>query len=163
MIATRPARAEDHAAIAGLLVAAFASPAEAALVAHLRSDRVTVAEVVVTSGGQIVSHALCSWMQAPQGWVALAPVATQPGRQGQGFGSLAVRGVLDAARAAGARAAVVLGAPEFYGRFGFSGAQASGLRSPYPIGFTAVHDFGLALTESERGAELIYPAAFRLI
>lgn len=161
MIETRAVRPGDHAEIARLLVAAFASPAEASLVDRLRGEGLVAAEVVVTVSGAIVSHALCSWMDAPRGWVALAPVATFPDRQGQGYGGLAIRGVVAAAEGAAARAAVVLGAPELYGRFGFSKADATAMRSPYPLDYTAVNDFGTPLTDSERHAELVYAAAFR--
>lgn len=160
MFAARPASPDDHAAIGALLTAAFASPAEAHLVEKLRADGAVACETVVDQGGHVVAFALCAWMAEPRGWVALAPVATLPGQQGRGAGALAVRAVLAAADAAGARAAVVLGAPAYYGRFGFSTQDARHMQSPYPLDHTGVLAFGPDLAGPERRATLVYPAAF---
>lgn len=160
MFTARPARPDDHAGIRTLLIAAFASPAEAHLVERLRADGAVASEAVVDRDGQVVAFALCSRMVAPQGWVALAPVATLPSQQGRGAGALAVRAALAAAASAGARAAVVLGAPAYYGRFGFSTEDARAMQSPYPLDHTGVLAFGPDIAEAERRATLVYPAAF---
>lgn len=161
----RQVRPEDHAEIDKLLTAAFGGTEEVALVAALRSDGAVQAELVEEdSAGAIAGHAMTSRMAGPEGWVALAPVATLPGFERRGIASGLIRALLGEARDSGARAAVVLGDPEFYGRFGFSVAAAARMSSPYPIAYTGVRILnGGPLTEAEAIAELRYAPAFAAV
>lgn len=158
----RPARPEDHAAIAALLTAAFGGAEETALVAALRRAGAVVTELVEEgAGGEVLGMAMVSRMAAPEGWLALAPVATRPGFERRGIASGLVLAVLEAGRASGARAAAVLGDPAFYKRFGFSVAAAAEMSSPYPLSHTGICVLnGPPLTAAERRAELRYPPAF---
>ena len=54
-----------------------------------------------------------------------------PEHQGRGIGSRLVRDGLEACRGAGYGAAVVLGEPGYYSRFGFERASAKGLGNEY--------------------------------
>ena len=75
------------------------------------------------------------------GWATpllmIGPVAVAPARQGQGFGR-GLFAALDAALAAGARAGasplpqVLIGDPEYYGRFGFAATHTAGWLLPSP-------------------------------
>ena len=58
-------------------------------------------------------------------------MAVLPAHQRTGVGTALVRAGLDAARAAGATAVVVLGHPTYYPRFGFAPASRVGLRCVY--------------------------------
>jgi putative acetyltransferase len=154
----RPARPEDEALIAALLDAAFGGPDEARLVERLRATGEAIAELVAEECGEIVGEAMVSRMARPEGWLALAPVAVAPERQRRGIGTELVRAMVSAARAGGWEAVVVVGDPDYYGRFGFSVAAAQGLSSPYPLDVTGLLLLGAAAPG--KGTELVYPAAF---
>jgi putative acetyltransferase len=104
---------------------------EALLVEQLRADGDVVAELVAFRAEALVGHALFSRAAASPDLcavAALAPVAVRHDLQGQGIGAALIRaGLQDCARQ-GFAAVIVLGEPEYYGRFGF---RATALQSPY--------------------------------
>ena len=119
--AIRAVRAADHAAIDALLRAAFGDDAEARLVAALRAEGAVVAELVAEG---VAGHILFS--PAPVGGVpavALAPLAVAEGARRRGLGAALVRAGLACCAEAGAAAALVLGDPAYYARFGFHPAE----------------------------------------
>jgi predicted N-acetyltransferase YhbS len=65
--------------------------------------------------------------------VGLAPVGALPEHQGRGIGTQLIREGLHACREAGYRAAVVLGEPGYYSRFGFEQASGKGLGNEYGV------------------------------
>ncbi len=67
--------------------------------------------------------------------VMVGPVAVEPGRQRDGIGRQLMTRALDAARAEGcADALMLIGDPEYYGRFfGFDAGRTAGWRLPGPI------------------------------
>lgn len=67
----------------------------------------------------------------PMPAAALAPISVRPDRQGQGIGGQLIEAGLEACRAAGIAAVVVLGHPGYYPRFGFSAALARKLHAPF--------------------------------
>lgn len=154
----RPVRAEDHAAIDALLRAAFPTPAEARLVQSLRTSGQIEVELVMPWPAGLVGYLALSRMEAPSGWLALAPVAVAPAWQGKRLGSRMVVGALRLMAIKGVTT-VVLGAPSFYARAGFSLARAAHLTSPYPRDQTLIARSGM---DSPRET-LIYPAAFAQI
>ncbi len=113
-----------------------------------------IAEWVAEGAGRVVGQVMLSAMVAPVGWVALAPLAVASGQRRQGIGAALVRAALASLR--GWRAAVVLGDPKYFGRFGF--APAPGLHGPYPAAFMGL----LPLADPAPGlaARLVYAAAF---
>ncbi|SLN66182.1 hypothetical protein PSA7680_03498 [Pseudoruegeria aquimaris] len=154
----RPATPDDYPAIDDLVIEAFGQVDEARLCDMLRRDRAVALELVAQEGDALLGHILFSRFTAPAGWLALAPVSVRPGRQGKGIGGALIREGLAQAAAEGWTAAVVLGNPRLYGRFGFSVAQAGNLTSPYPLEYT-----GLRWLGEPGGApalELKYPDAF---
>jgi predicted N-acetyltransferase YhbS len=52
-----------------------------------------------------------------------------PGYQGQGVGGLLITHTMDLAREMGARAILIYGDPDYYGRFGFVQAEKYGIRT----------------------------------
>jgi putative acetyltransferase len=118
---------QDHDAIKTLVDAAFldhphSNQGEAQLVAALREAGALTLSLVAEDGGRVVGHIAFSPVTIGgegRNWYGLAPVAVEPGRQGQGIG----RGLIEAglARLAGLGAAgcVLVGEPELYARFGF--------------------------------------------
>ncbi|MFH8343615.1 GNAT family N-acetyltransferase [Streptomyces sp. NPDC018045] len=144
----RPETPEDIPAVRRIGLAAFETAGEADLVDALRRDPAAwlpglsyVAEPAAGPGGEsagavaasapVVAHALLTRCHiAGEPAVALAPCAVLPEFHRQGAGSAVVRALLDAARAAGERTAVVLGHPPYYPRFGFEPASRSGILPP---------------------------------
>lgn len=158
----RHAEAADFAAIAAVNRAAFASEDESCLVERLRRDGDAVIELVAERDGTIIGHILFSRLDAePSGLVlALAPMAVQPAHRRAGIGSALVRAGLDACRQHGADAAIVLGHPTYYPRFGFSAAAARTLQAPFSgPAFMALELCPGAL---RRTVAIRYPAAFGL-
>jgi putative acetyltransferase len=129
----RPERPGDADAIRHVNERAFGQAAEARLVDALREAGVLTLSLVAESAGMVVGHLAFSpvTIAGPAGTreaVGLAPMAVLPERQGQGIGALLVRAGLEALRAAGHGAVVVLGHPHYYPRFGFAPASRWGLR-----------------------------------
>ena len=129
----RPATVADHAAIRRVEAAAFGRPDEAAMVEAARAEGVTLVELVEERDGEIVGHILFSRMKVkPAKFIAgLAPVAVAPEAQGGGIGAALCRAGIEAVRAMGAEAVVLLGHPDYYPRFGFSTEAARLMASPY--------------------------------
>lgn len=133
----RAEEAGDTAAVAAVHRAAFGRPHEAQLVDRLRATADPQVSLVALSGGAVVGHIFFSPVTiaaaaadlVPMG---LAPMAVLPAWQRVGIGGALVRAGLDACRALGAHAVVVLGHPPYYPRFGFAPAVRFGLRSEYP-------------------------------
>jgi putative acetyltransferase len=70
--------------------------------------------------------------RAPPPLLGLGPLGVLPARQGRGVGHALVHAGLAAADALDEPAVVLLGAPAYYGRFGFAPAARHGVRSPEP-------------------------------
>lgn len=169
----RPELAEDIDVIAELHRSAFSGTAESELVdairrsAHFIGDLSLVAEL----NGQLVGHLLMSRVElVPDGGgtpiplLALAPVAVSPMHQGRGIGTLLMRaGVALASNRAEEAAVVVLGSPEFYGRFGFTSAADAGIDGPWPAPDGVFQVLPLPTAEAPRPlppGTVAYPAAF---
>lgn len=123
----------DRAAIAAVTRAAFEGPAEAELVDALRTAGALTLSLVATADGEIVGHVAFSPVTitgtaGTSSAIGLAPMAVAPSWQRKGVGTRLVAEGLDRLRAAGHRAVVVLGHPEYYPRHGFSPASRFGLR-----------------------------------
>lgn len=139
-----------------LLHVAFETGAEAALVRRLRGDGALAAEISLPGQGDgLAGYAALSWMEAPQGWLCLAPMAVNPTVQRQGLGSRLVELALNWASAR-AVYTVVLGDPDYYGARGFSRERARWLETPYQVDFTLLAGPG---TDAPRQS-LRYPVAF---
>lgn len=103
---------------------------EVALIAALRTSGDMVAELVAIEEGAVVGHAMFSGMRVEPARcqaTALGPVCARIDRQKSGIGSALIRAGLDACRKQGIGAVIVLGDPEYYGRFGFKAANARGI------------------------------------
>ena len=129
----RLARHLDHAAIAAVVEAAFATPVEARLVERLRADGDVLFELVSEDDGEITGHILFSrlWADRYEMFAALAPLAVRPDLQRGGLGSKLTLAGLDTLREFGAHGVLVLGHPAYYPRFGFSAETAARVKAPY--------------------------------
>ncbi len=133
----RPARADDGAAILGVVADAFSDESRDAD-EELDIVRRTWAacrppalvELVADDAGTVVGH-----LQAAPGRLdgratavaGVAPVSVAPAHQRRGVGSALVRAVVPAAVGLGWPLLVLLGEPAFYGRFGFEPAAPFGI------------------------------------
>ncbi|HET9036717.1 MAG TPA: N-acetyltransferase [Myxococcaceae bacterium] len=132
-IAIRRERPGDEPAVHRVNESAFGGPDEAAIVNALRANGGMTLSLVAELGGTVVGHILFSPVTIePAGTaIGLAPMAVLPGHQRRGVGGRLVREGLELLRAAGHRAVVVLGHPEYYPRFGFIRASRFGLRCEF--------------------------------
>lgn len=89
------------------------------------------------------------------GWFGLGPLAVAPDFQGRGVGSALLRAGLARLQAQGARGVVLLGAPAYYGRFGFRAGLGPTLPGFRPEHFLASR---LAPGPLPRGAVTYHPA-----
>jgi putative acetyltransferase len=108
--------------ITAFLHARYTSHTEQHIVTALRSAGALTLSLVAEMGGVLVGHVAVSPVSISDGavgWFGLGPISVGPRHQRQGVGSQLMREALRALRARGACGCVVLGEPEYYGRFGF--------------------------------------------
>ena len=130
----RPERPGDAEAIHAVHAAAFPGPDEARLVDALRAaGRLSLSLVAEADDGHVIGHVAFSpvSVDGASDGLGLAPLAVAPARQRRGVGHLLVTEGLAAAERAGAGFVVVLGDPDYYGRFGFNPAGDWGLSDEY--------------------------------
>jgi len=135
---TRPEHSTDIAAIRAINLGAFPTSEEADLVEALRADPAAwlpgLSWIALAPDGAVVGFALltrCHVGDAPA--LALGPCAVLPEYQGQGAGSAAIVGALDAARQQGENLVLVLGHADYYPKFGFTPASVHGIRPPFDV------------------------------
>ena len=134
----------DHAAVRDLHRAAFgtvqaggAEVVEARLLDELRADAgfLPHLSLVALDGGDLVGHVIGTrgWVE-PLGAAALGlgPLGVRPDAQGRGVGTVLVHALLAVAEAAGEHLVALLGAPAYYGRFGFVRSTELGIDPPDP-------------------------------
>ncbi|MBS0332385.1 MAG: N-acetyltransferase [Proteobacteria bacterium] len=157
----RHARSEDHAAIAAVIEDAFGRPDEARLVERLRADGDKVLELVAVEDGRVLGHILISrlWADSASLYGALAPLSVASARQNQGLGAALVRSALEQAPEFGCAGMLVLGEPEYYGRFGFAAAAAAGIKAPFS-GLAAFQALALEDGAFAQPLTVAYPDAF---
>lgn len=132
MVRIRHEKPGDAKAIRLVLEQAFGQSDEADLVDGLRKRDGFTLSLVAILENQLVGHILFSpvTIEAEDlifNALGLGPMAVLPPHQGKRIGSQLVRIGLDQCRDAGHEIVVVLGHPEFYGRFGFSPARPLGI------------------------------------
>jgi putative acetyltransferase len=135
-VVVRPEEPDDHDAVYCVSQLAFGRRDEADLVDRLRAAGKAIVSLVAADAGRIVGHILFSPVSVKSSGadcsaVGLAPMAVLPNRQREGIGSFLVRRGLDECRRLGHERVVVLGYPEYYGRFGFLPASRVGIRCEY--------------------------------
>ncbi|NTW29140.1 MAG: N-acetyltransferase [Coriobacteriia bacterium] len=143
--------------VAAFLIHPYSHQTEHLIVEALRADSaLTISLVAVLDGGPVGHIAFSEAVigeSGQQGWFLLGPVAVFPGLQREGIGSALVSAGLDELRARGASGCVLVGDPEFYGRFGFRsypGLTYEGVPSEYvlclpfggaaPVGAVRAHE-----------------------
>jgi putative acetyltransferase len=126
-IRIRSETATDIPAIAAVTAAAFldsphAGHTEQLIVDALRKAGQLSVSLVAELEGEVIGHVAVSPVSISDGtsrWFGLGPISVLPRHQGRGAGSKLMREALRILRDQGAAGCVVLGEPEYYGRFGF--------------------------------------------
>jgi putative acetyltransferase len=132
-------QSNDAAAIDDVLRSVFPTDQEARLVERLREHQRLRLALVAEIDGLIAGHIAFSAVQIAGSMtnatgVGLAPLAVVPELQGCGLGVQLVREGLCACERQGFGFVVVLGAPEYYRRFGFKNANLFKLENEYGAG-----------------------------
>jgi putative acetyltransferase len=138
MITIRREEPADAEAIRSIHQSAFPTEAEARLVDRLRQERKLALSLLAEVNDRGVGHVAFSpvsvYSQSPaERGLGLGPVSVLPEWQRKGIGEqLITRGVEDCRRE-GYSFVVVLGEPEYYGKFGFRRASLFGLGNEYGV------------------------------
>jgi putative acetyltransferase len=164
----RPEQPIDIDQIHELHRSAFRGSAEAELVDAVRASAGFVPElslVAVADDGSVLGHIMVSRVEfdpdagARSEVLALAPLAVLPPHWDRGIGSALTTAALSVADLRNEPFVTVLGAPSFYGRFGFMPAADAGVRSPYDAAGPAFQVRGLGDAAVEPGS-VVYPPVF---
>ena len=128
---------QDWAAVYKVNESAFETPAEANLVGILRQEAYPVVSLVAEDNGVAVGHIVftpVSLSGHPNLKImGLGPMAVAPEHQRKGIGSALVRAGLERCKQLGFGAAVVLGHPAYYPRFGFKSSKSFGISCEYDV------------------------------
>jgi putative acetyltransferase len=92
------------------------------IVKALRKSGALTVSLVAEQEGVIIGHVAISPVSISDGaekWYGLGPISVLPEHQGKGVGSQLIHKALGAISEKGAAGCVVLGDPDYYGRFGF--------------------------------------------
>lgn len=163
-VTIRREQAGDEATIHRLTEAAFrempySEGDEQHLVDALRRDGDLALSLVAEDGARIVGHIAFSRVAISDGtpdWYDLGPVSVWPELHRQGIGSALIRQGIATLRENGAAGIVLLGSPDYYGRFGFR--HEPQLRYP---GTPPEYFQCLVLTGDLPEGEVTYAPAFR--
>lgn len=161
-IMIRPETDADYDAIEAVTIAAFLEAPhtdhnEQLIVRDLRQAGALSLSLVAEQAGRVVGHLCFSPVTISDGserWYGLGPISVSPELQGKGLGSRLMEAGLAELKGMGAVGCVVLGDPDFYGRFSFEQNPALLLPGVPPEYFMA-RSFGAA---SARGEVSYHPA-----
>jgi putative acetyltransferase len=135
-VVIRPEQPNDVTAISHVIRAAFATEQETRLVERLRRHKRLGVSLIAEVDGVIAGHIAFSAVTIEgsitnSAGVGLAPLSARPEWQRCGLGAQLVREGLYACERKGVGFVVVLGAPEYYQRFGFRNASLFRLANEY--------------------------------
>lgn len=105
----------------------FDDGTEAQLIVTLRAAGALAVSLVATVDDALVGHVAFSPATIDRrlsGWFQLSPLSVAPHLQRRGIGSALIANGLDRLRGLRARGCVLLGNPDYYGRFGFQSDPA---------------------------------------
>jgi predicted N-acetyltransferase YhbS len=159
-VIVREAREADAPAVRRVVTAAFGRSDEGAIIDGVRAAGEILVELVAEIAGEIAGYVLFSRLRCVPAMLAagLGPLAVAPRFQGRGAGTALARAGLETCRTRDVSACFVLGAPAYYGRFGFVSAGGT-VASPYAhLPAFQILAFDVEATRTLRAID--YPAAF---
>jgi len=161
MFSIRVATPKDRESIRAVEEHAFGQAAEAGLVDALVSNGDAVLELVAEEEGIVVGHILFSRLMVEDGAnvfpaVALAPLAVEPSLHGSGIGGALIREAHLRLKHSGEKLSVVLGDPDYYGRFGYDRSRAAAFDSTYQGDALQAQSWG----DAPINGKLLYAKAF---
>lgn len=128
---------KDHRQVREIIRSTFPTEAESKLVDALRENGKAIISLVAVADDEVLGHILFSPVStnppSEAKGIGLAPVAVKPEYQARGIGSQLIREGLRLCRQQQYDYCVVLGSPEYYGRFGFEKASGYGLQNEYGV------------------------------
>lgn len=130
----RESQDTDLAALAELYPAAFPEEDLLPLVKRLESEDIDLLSLVAVWDGDVIGHVaftICTLGNDTTEVALLAPLCVAPSFQKQGVGSALVNEGHARMRARGISLSLVLGDPNYYGRFGYR--PETWVQPPYPI------------------------------
>jgi putative acetyltransferase len=133
----RKEEVKDIHQVREIVQAAFPSDVESKLVDAIRENGKATISLIAVNGEEVLGHILFSPVTTSppsEGkGIGLAPVAVKPEHQSQGIGSQLIREGLKLCKKLHYDYCVVLGSPEYYGRFGFKRASEFDLQNEYGV------------------------------
>jgi putative acetyltransferase len=164
LIVVRPESEVDWPTVDDIVCRAFDDrPNEVALVRRLREAGPSTISRVAAIDGRVVAHLMCSPLGiegSPASVLSLAPVAVDPEQQGRGLGARLVSSSMAELDAAAVPLVVVLGEPDYYGRFGFKPAADYGIAGPAGMSPEHLQVLPLRAYDPSLRGVLIYPSVF---
>lgn len=134
LIAEKP---EHHDAIERVLSRAFGPGRFAKTSERVRERGATpdpsLSRVAVADGGEVVGVCRIWTVDAGAETYFLGPLAVDPAAQSSGLGLSLARDAVNACRAAGGGAVIVVGAASFFGQIGFSPIPVGRVTMPGPV------------------------------
>lgn len=135
-----------------------AKPTEHLIVNRLRDANALTLSLVFEETDEIMGHIAFSPVQIngeSTAWFGLGPVSVSPEQQGKGIGGALIREGIAQLKALGAEGVVLLGEPEYYGRFDFKPQPSLTL-----TGVPAEYFLALPLVDTIPAGEVTYHSAF---
>jgi predicted N-acetyltransferase YhbS len=137
MVTIRHEKPTDVCARDALLDSAFGAGRTRKSSERLREGRLPAQELalIAADGRRVIGTARLWHVRCDSGQPALllGPVAVAADCRSRGVGAALVRRALRDARGLGHRAVILVGDPQYYGRFGFSDAKTATLFMPGPF------------------------------
>ncbi len=132
----RSEQPRDCGAIRAVHEASFPTPLEARIVDGLRAAGRLSVSFVAEDNGHVVGHVALSPVSIADAEVGLGlgPVAVLPEFRWRGIAAKLIAEGLGECQRIGCGIVVVVGEPEYYGRFGFVSASKHGLRDEFGAG-----------------------------
>ncbi|MCH7330188.1 GNAT family N-acetyltransferase [Acinetobacter modestus] len=137
------------------------SHAEQFIVNALRESKQLTVSLVAETQGKVIGHIAFSPVSISDGttnWYGLGPISVLPEYQGKGIGSKLMKEGLNRIKALNAKGCVLLGDPNYYGKFGFK-ADARLILEGVPAEYFQI----LAFTDYIPSGYVIYSDAFNAI